>query len=155
VANRYLEIIRASDVEPCGKSPPSEGGTAHETAVGHYAETITALRARCPDHVPAERWWRAIADSDAFLNRWGEQAHMLGWTVRDLWGLHTPPKNPHATYSRLSRYDQTGLIWLLEGSRGRRTDQHHRRYPMARRLAHDVLQNTLISHGRPEDLHIH
>ena len=99
-------------MEPCSKSPLSEGGTA---AVGHYAETITALRARCPDRVPADRWQQAVADSDAFLNRWGEQAHTLGWTPRDLWGLHQPPKNPHATYSRLSRYDATGLCWLLQG----------------------------------------
>jgi hypothetical protein len=23
--------------------------------------------------------------------------------------------NPHPSFSRLSRYDQTGLVWLLEG----------------------------------------
>ena len=30
-------------------------------------------------------------------------------------GLHTPPERPHPSYRRLSRYDCTGLIWLLEG----------------------------------------
>jgi hypothetical protein len=34
---------------------------------------------------------------------------------RDLWGLHKPPENPHQSYSRLSSYDQTGLLWLLDG----------------------------------------
>jgi len=32
-----------------------------------------------------------------------------------LFGLHTPPEQPHPSYSRLSRYDATGLIWLLQG----------------------------------------
>jgi hypothetical protein len=83
--------------------------------VGHYAETITALRAHCPDHIPAERWWQAVEDGGRFLATWGERAQALGWTARHLFGLHQPPKNPHATYSRLSRYDKTGLIWLLQG----------------------------------------
>jgi hypothetical protein len=29
--------------------------------------------------------------------------------------LHTPPKKPAPNYRRISRYDQTGLIWLLHG----------------------------------------
>jgi hypothetical protein len=45
----------------------------------------------------------------------GEQAEALGWTARDLFGLDTPPAKPHPSYSRLSRYDATGLIWLLRG----------------------------------------
>src|SRR5262245_48363740 len=39
----------------------------------------------------------------------------LGWDSRDLFGLHTPPERPHSSYNRLSRYDATGLIWLLQG----------------------------------------
>jgi hypothetical protein len=45
-----------------------------------------------------------------------DTAYRLGWTANDLFGLHTPPENPHPTYRRLSRYDETGLIWLLNGS---------------------------------------
>jgi hypothetical protein len=30
-------------------------------------------------------------------------------------GFHQPPAQPHPSYSRLSRYDETGLIWLLCG----------------------------------------
>ena len=45
----------------------------------------------------------------------GRVAEALGWTARDLFGLHTPPVQPHPSYSRLSRYDCTGLIWLLQG----------------------------------------
>ena len=40
---------------------------------------------------------------------------LLGWTARDLFGLPTPPEKPHPNYSRLSRYDETGLVWLLKG----------------------------------------
>jgi hypothetical protein len=45
---------------------------------------VEALRARCPDQVPAERWKQAVADSEAFVGRWAEQAHALGWTARSL-----------------------------------------------------------------------
>jgi hypothetical protein len=49
------------------------------------------------------------------LAKWGEQAEALGWSARDLFGLHQPPAKPHQSYSRLSRYDETGLVWLLDG----------------------------------------
>jgi hypothetical protein len=48
---------------------------------------------------------------------WGEQAEVLAWTSADLFGLHTPPPNPDPSYARLSRYDATGLCWLLQGRR--------------------------------------
>jgi hypothetical protein len=102
-------------------------GTALGTDVGQaaeaqripdpYARAFTALRARCPDHVEEERWRQCVADAERFLGRWGEQAEALGWTAKDLFGLHKPPEKPHPSYSRLSRYDETGLIWLLEGRR--------------------------------------
>jgi hypothetical protein len=31
--------------------------------------------------------------------------------------LHTPPEKPAPNYRRLSRYDKTGLVWLLRGRR--------------------------------------
>jgi hypothetical protein len=104
--------------------PPSEeNGTVNGTPVGQrdtpvpksYGSVIAALKARCPDHVPVDRWQAAVEDGRAFLTRWGEQAEALGWTARDLFGLHKPPANTHASYSRLSRYDETGLTWLLCG----------------------------------------
>jgi hypothetical protein len=42
-------------------------------------------------------------------------ADALGWTARELFGLHSPPERLSANYGRLSRYDETGLIWLLRG----------------------------------------
>jgi hypothetical protein len=69
----------------------------------------------CPACVPETRWRQAIEDGQAFLAEWGLQALALGWTGRDLFGLHEPPANPHPSYSRLSRVDQAGLCWLLLG----------------------------------------
>jgi hypothetical protein len=90
-------------------------GTAFSNFPARYSWIVTALEAGCPDLVPVNRWQLAVDDSRAFLARWGDQAEALGWTARDLFGLQTPPAKPHPSYSRLSRYDETGLIWLLQG----------------------------------------
>jgi hypothetical protein len=76
---------------------------------------MATLEARCRDLIPADRWQATVEDGRRFLARWGDQAEALGWTARDLFGLHIPPAKPHPSYSRLSRYDETGLIWLLQG----------------------------------------
>jgi hypothetical protein len=80
-----------------------------------YGRVAAVLEARCPDLVPADRWQLAVDDGRRLLARWGDKAEALGWTARDLFGLHKPPALPHPSYSRLSRYDETGLIWLLQG----------------------------------------
>jgi hypothetical protein len=82
---------------------------------GSYASALAALRANCPAYVPGDRWRRAIADATAFISKWGGQAQALSWTARELFGLHTPPERPLASYRRLARYDETGLVWLLRG----------------------------------------
>jgi hypothetical protein len=61
--------------------------------------------------LPASDPWQGL---EIIRARWGEPA-ALGWTSRDLFGLHRPPEKPHPSYRRLSRYDETGLIWLLRG----------------------------------------
>jgi hypothetical protein len=80
-----------------------------------YGSTIAALEARCPDLVPVKRWQQAVQDGRRFLARWGEQARALGWTARDLFGLIAVPEHAKPSFNRLSRYDETGLIWLLQG----------------------------------------
>jgi hypothetical protein len=80
-----------------------------------YADDLAALEARCPDFVESDRWHQCIEDGRRFLATWGEMAAALGWTSRELFGLHRVPPQPAATYQRLSRYDATGLIWLLQG----------------------------------------
>jgi hypothetical protein len=82
-----------------------------------YAEALDRLDRRCPDHIDAERWQQCIADTSRFLASWGDKAAALGWTAEELFGLHEPAAKPHPAYSRLSRYDCTGLLWLLQGRR--------------------------------------
>ena len=95
-------------------------GTARGTLAGQssgflYAETLDQLERECPDYVEAERWQQCLIDAQRFLAEWGEQAEGLGWASRDLFGLAPVPDKPGANYRRLSRYDLTGLIWLLRG----------------------------------------
>jgi hypothetical protein len=56
---------------------------------------------------------QTIADATAFILKWGAQAQAFGWTVPELFGLHPVPEQPTANYSRLSRVDDLGLVWLL------------------------------------------
>jgi hypothetical protein len=51
-----------------------------------------------------ERWLRRGNPRRRFLSRWGDQVEALA-----------PPSKRHPSYSRLSRYDETGLIWVLQG----------------------------------------
>jgi hypothetical protein len=82
-----------------------------------YSRTIAALEAGCPELVPVDRWQLAVEDGRRFLARWGDQAHALGWTAKDLFGLLAVPEHAKPSFNRLSRYDEIGLIWLLEGRR--------------------------------------
>jgi hypothetical protein len=77
--------------------------------------TLEALERRCPQHVDRDRWQQAVEDGQRFLVQWGEKAATLGWNARDLFGLQPLPNKPTHSYRRLSRYDQTGLVWLLQG----------------------------------------
>jgi len=112
------QLSAKSDIQP-GKEPaePSCRVTIVEIpATGlRYRRTFAHLQLKPPAHIPEDRWRRAVENSRTFLQQWGEQAEALGWTSADLFGLHQPPEQPHPTYSRLSRYDCTGLVWLLEG----------------------------------------
>jgi hypothetical protein len=123
---KYLDILaRAGDCDisdQSDKSPPPAMPADRQTSLripfgrlNRFCRTFAALEARCPDHAPVERWRLAVDDGRVFLTRWGEQAEALGWTAKDLFGLQTPPEKPHPSYSRLSRYDEIGLIWLLCG----------------------------------------
>jgi hypothetical protein len=95
---------------------PLKTGTARGTVLGHFYETtLNALRCACPNLVESGRWKQAVRDADAFLETWAETAHALGWTARDLFGLFPVPAHAGPSFRRLSRYDATGLIWLLRG----------------------------------------
>src|SRR4029077_12114798 len=127
-AHRYLDVLdRVEEAHANAKSAKSakshrrtrsEGAQNSQNAQNSHAQkllsVLAALESRCPNLVPSGRWQQAIEDGRAFLAKWGGQAEALGWTACDLFGLHQPPAKQHPSYSRLSRYDETGLIWLLE-----------------------------------------
>ena len=92
-------------------------GTSTECDPATYASALPVLRAECPAYIDAADWQQAIEDGHRFVTQWGKQAEALGWVPAELFGLDTPPKKPAPNYRRLSRYDQTGLIWLLRGRR--------------------------------------
>jgi len=57
----------------------------------------------------------SLENGRRFAAHCGAKAQAFGWTARELFGLHLVPERPAANYSRLSRLDETGLIWLLRG----------------------------------------
>src|SRR5262249_49504621 len=114
--------------EPDEPSLAYRGVTAEPSGAGCEVTIVeipaTGLRYRGPSaprhwgppaRARVERWRQCAEDGSKFLAVWGTQAESLGWTSADLFGLHTPPEQPHPSYRRLSRYDCTGLIWLLQG----------------------------------------
>jgi hypothetical protein len=78
---------------------------------------LSILERRCPAYIDGARWQQCLTDGRRFVADWGSQALGLGWTLDNLFGLHVPPEAPHPSYSRLSRQDCTGLVWLLQGAR--------------------------------------
>ena len=101
--------------------PPSGGGCLVEIIelpqAQRFRKVFAILQLRCPDHVPVERWKRAVEDGKHFLAKWGALAESLGWDARDLFGLAPVPADPHPSYSRMSRVDCMGLVWLLQRRR--------------------------------------
>jgi hypothetical protein len=123
---KYLDILARAEGydknERNDKSPPLSGPVVHESAplipfgrLNRFGRILSALEARCPELVAIDRWQLAIQDGRRFLAQWGQQAEALGWTAKDLFGLLTVPGHAKPSFNRLSRYDETGLIWLLDG----------------------------------------
>ena len=87
----------------------------HPASASPYQGSLDTLERRCPDFVETGQWRQAVEDGRQFLATWGDQAKGLGWTAQELFGLHPLPAKPHASFDRLSRYNSTGLVWLLHG----------------------------------------
>lgn len=101
------------------KRPNSHASQSHSD-FGRFGRTppgltnaFAALERRRPDQIELNFWQQAVEDGRRFLTRWGGPATAL--TASDLFGLHRVPDNPTPNYRRLSRYDETGLVWLLCG----------------------------------------
>ena len=62
-----------------------------------------------PTSCPDARWQTLREDAYHFLRDWAAQAHGLGWTTLDLFGVH--PVKPWV------RLDCMGLVPLLQGRR--------------------------------------
>ena len=95
----------------------------------------TSFSAENPTEKPEAQWGKPTLRA-----RWGTPHYFLyfgegrvgrlsRYGAKPL--LHDPPAVPHPSYSRLSRYDCTGLVWLLQGPRcgahrdhGRDQDRH-------------------------------
>jgi hypothetical protein len=125
---KYLDILARAEAydknDRNDKSPALSGTVVHESAppipfgrLSRFGRILSALEARCPDRVHIDRWQLAVQDGSRFLAQWGEQAEALGWTIKDLFGLVTVPEHAKPSFNRVSRYDETGLIWLLGGRR--------------------------------------
>jgi hypothetical protein len=123
---KYLDILKrggGDQSDRSDKNPPANDRrpdfsrfSRFRRGPGRFCEAaFDALERRCPEYVDHERWQQAVADGRRFVTQFGEQAEALGWASADLFGLHAPPEKPAPNYRRLSRYDQTGLIWLLRG----------------------------------------
>jgi hypothetical protein len=119
---RYLDIFRQFEAvsaydqnDQNDKSPPDLDETPPFGRFGRFGRTYCELERRCPELVAPDRWQQAVRDAQSFLAVWGEQADALGWTVTEIFGLHPVPDRPAASYQRLTRYDHTGLVWLLRG----------------------------------------
>src|SRR5262245_34299269 len=112
---KYLAILDALESKSSSDQRDKSDKSPPFGRFGRFGRIYTALEARCPDHVLGLGWQQAVEDARRFLSTWGAQAEALGWDARDLFGLHQPPDKPHPSYSRLSRYNCTGLVWLLQG----------------------------------------
>jgi hypothetical protein len=111
---KYLDLLTAGSPAACDKSDKSDKSLPFGR-LSRFGRILEALERRCPDHVDPADWELAVADGRMFLALWGQQAEALGWSTADLFGLAPVPERPPANYRRLSRYDLTGLLWLLRG----------------------------------------
>jgi hypothetical protein len=109
------ELIVAARANKDALRAVVEGRRRNTAPASAYGHLLDKLRSKCPERVESDRWQQAIRDADSFLAQWAAQAHTLGWTARELFGLHPIPSHPASSYERLARYDGTGLIWLLRG----------------------------------------
>jgi hypothetical protein len=67
-----------------------------------YAQAFAALQLYRLDSIDETRRQRAIADIAVFLDTWGRQAELLGWTAHDIVG---------------HQFTLAALAWVLKGSR--------------------------------------
>jgi len=118
IQSASVKVAQVAKVEyPAAAGPDHTKVTIVEIPreAGRFKRTFGHLQLKPPAMVDVDRWRQAVRDAKRFLAKWGDQAQALGWTSADLFGLAPIPDKPHPSFNRLSRYDLTGLVWLLEG----------------------------------------
>jgi len=109
--NDWLGLQEVGQLEPRPGLPPT---------AAHLGDLLARL-AKDPAKAVLRAPYNDPQASEWLSSRAKMPAVMLPFTVggsdtaRDLFGLHIPPAKPHPSYARLSRYDETGLCWLLDG----------------------------------------
>ncbi len=68
----------------------------------HFARLIVGDP---PGDFSPTRWWAALDGALIFADRWGREAHRLGWDASEVFGLHST--------APAARVDCRGLAWLL------------------------------------------
>jgi len=86
---RYLEILRRAEARALRQKRRKR----QKTPFGRLCRSVAPFG---PTYVDPADWRQAVADGRCFLAAWGEQAEALGWTARELFGLHTPTERPAA-----------------------------------------------------------
>jgi hypothetical protein len=116
-SNNQNKSVASASVTPVTRVTPQKTIVRKEVnpVSFPYADALDRLKSECPEYVDVGRCRQCLDDAHRFLAEWGDTALALGWTADELFGLHEPPAQPRPSYSRLSRYDCTGLIWMLEG----------------------------------------
>jgi hypothetical protein len=67
-----------------------------------YLDAWARLNCQKPLRVSEAEWWLALDDGGRFLDQWGSEAALWGWTTGDLFDV--PRDGQHG-----------GLIWFLDG----------------------------------------
>jgi hypothetical protein len=116
-------------VDPFDTNPTLETGWKRTDKTDKSPSSLKAALLRVPDGVPLDwgegvvkilampgpeqfsdgRWQILREDAHTFLKHWAVQAHGLGWTTPDLFGVHR--------HAPLVRFDALGLVPLLDGCR--------------------------------------
>ena len=66
------------------------------------------------------RWQQVLDDAGRFLDRWGNQAHELGWNAADLFGVHPQALDARCCPWNVSRDSRSGWFPKHEKSAFRR-----------------------------------
>ncbi len=109
------EINELNEITPPGETWGAAAASAKVVLLavpvgvpGEWVQGVADLLAvACPASCPDAKWQALREDAYRFLSGWAAQAHRLGWTAFDLFGVHRI--RPRA------RFDCMGLVPLLRG----------------------------------------